>query len=114
MQIESVDLTDINRRIILTGRMDVPGTAEIETRLTALAATSQKYLVIDMRGVEFLGSIGIRALLINAKAVQQRSGRMILLVSPNSPASQVLKSSGIDMVIPVYTNPTAADTAAFG
>jgi hypothetical protein len=26
----------------------------------------------------------------------------------------VLKSSGIDMVIPVYTNPTAAETAAFG
>ncbi len=87
------------RKIILAGRMDVQGTQEIDVKFSGFAA-NQKALIVDMGAVEFLSSIGIRTLMLNAKAVAQRGGKMVLL-NPSESVTKVLEMAGIDTLIPI-------------
>ena len=60
------------RRISISGRLDIAGTDAIATQFTALAASAPRRVIVDLTAVSFLASIGIRALITNAKALQQR------------------------------------------
>ena len=100
------------RRITLTGRLDLAGTAEIDSKFAALSAAAQRRVLVDLTGVTFLASIGIRSLITNAKAQQNRGGRMVLLVGDNAPVARTLEATGIDALIPIFTSFTEAEQAA--
>jgi anti-sigma B factor antagonist len=51
--------------------------------------------------VSFLASMGIRTLIMAAKAVKENGGKLILF-SPETMVAMVLKTSGTDILIPVY------------
>lgn len=99
MQIDAETLDGSVRKIILSGRMDVQGTHEIDLKFTSFAA-NQTAVIVDMTAVDFLSSIGIRTLMLNAKAVSQRGGKMVLL-NPTQPINSVLEMAGIDTLIPI-------------
>lgn len=100
------------RIISLSGRLDIQGTEAIGNRLAVLAASEKHRVVVDLTRLEFLASIGIRALVSNAKAQMQRGGRLVLLVGDNAPVAKVLTTTGIDSVIPMFTDAAAAREAA--
>ncbi len=112
MPIEFQEISDGLRRIVISGRLDIPGTAEIETRFAAFSAASNLRVVLDLTGVSFLGSIGIRSIIINAKAVKQRGGRMVLMVGDNAAAAETLESTGLGALIPILKDNAAAEAAA--
>jgi anti-anti-sigma factor len=85
-------------KINLSGRMDIEGVGQIETRFSGMTAAPRMSIVVDMSGVPYMSSIGIRALLINAKAVSRRGGKLVLL-SPQPDVKNVLMTSGIDQLI---------------
>ena len=87
-------------RVKLAGRMDYAGTTEIDARFMELAAR-EKFLLVDLSQVSFLASMGIRTLIMAAKSLNQRGGKMILF-SPEMMVAKVLKTSGTDILIPVY------------
>lgn len=87
-------------RICLDGRMDIEGVASIEKRFTELVAEPYARVAVDMSAVPYMSSIGIRALLINAKAVSRRGGKYIIL-APQAEVLDVLKVSGIDQLITI-------------
>ncbi len=58
---------------------------------------------MDISAVDFLSSIGIRTLLLSAKAISQRNGKMALL-NPNAAITNVLQMAGIDTLIPVCSS----------
>ncbi len=102
--IASEDVNANLRIIYITGRLDIQGTDAIGTKFTILAATEARRIVVDLSGVDFLASIGIRSLVSNAKAQQQRGGRLVLFVGDNAPVAKVLKTTGIDTVVPMFTD----------
>ena len=112
MAITYEDVSASFRRIVLSGRLDGPGTAEIAPRLAALSTVAKHRVVLDLTGVSFLASIGIRALLSSAKAAQQNGGRMVLLVGGNSAVTKTLEATGIDELIPTFADAAEADKAA--
>lgn len=69
-------------------------------------------MVVDLSSLRFLASIGIRALITSAKAVRQRGGKMVLVVSHNSSVSMSLEATGINDLIPVFSNVADAERAA--
>jgi len=83
MSIEFEDLNDGLRRIKLSGRLDIAGTESISIKFTNLASAVARRVVVDLTAVSFLASIGIRELITNAKAQQQRGGRVVLFVGDN-------------------------------
>ena len=62
--------------------------------------------------VTFLASIGIRAIITNAKAQQHRGGRMVLLVGENTTVAKTLQATGIDALVPMFTDAGEAEAAA--
>ena len=100
------------RTVTISGRLDIQGTNAIDARFAAITASAAKRVVVDISGLEFLASIGIRTLVGNAKAQQQRGGRMILHVGDNAPVAKVLSTMGIDTLIPMFTEMDKAREAA--
>jgi anti-anti-sigma factor len=101
MELRTERLADGIDKLTLDGRMDAAGVQEIDLQFTALTATRKAFLLVDLSRLSFLASIGIRSLVVNAKALRQRGGSMALL-NPQPLVAQVLKTAGIDLVIPTF------------
>ncbi len=112
MSISYDDVGDKLRRIVITGRLDMPGTDSVASKLGELVAAPKKGVVVDLSTVQFLASIGIRALITSAKAVQQRGGKMVLVVDGGSSVLMSLEATGVDQLIPVFRNSADAERAA--
>jgi anti-anti-sigma factor len=106
MRLEHLELPGSITKVKLTGSLDIAGAGEIETPLSAIAAKSTK-VILDFSQVTFLASIGIRILVKTARAIGNKGGR-IVVYNLNSDARKVLRSTGIDAVIPVVADEAAA------
>lgn len=104
MTIAHEDMAGNLRRIILAGRLDFSGVEEIVGQLSSLLTTAGSSVLIDLTGATLICSMGIRALILNAKNMQQRGGKFGLLVSDGSMVESTLKSVGIDALMPVFTD----------
>ena len=107
MELESELLHDHAMKVSLDGRLDIAGANDIDMQFTALTATKKAAIVVDLSKVDFLASIGIRLLLSNAKASSARGGKMVLL-NPQPMVKEVLESSGVGSLIPVFEDEQAA------
>ena len=103
MELDFSDTPDGVRRIVLRGRMDVPGTEQIDLKLTSLVSTRQTFVVVDLTGVDFMSSMGLGTLVRNAKAVNARKGRMVLL-NPAPNVLRMLEATRVVEVLPVYAD----------
>ncbi len=77
----------------MVGRLDISG-AEVVALPLATLSGSKSGLFIDMAGVTFVASIGLRYLVAAAKAVGRRGGRLVLL-NPNTAVAEVITTSGL-------------------
>ena len=100
MELRIEELPGNVTRAIPAGRWDVKGAAAIDLRLSALAG-SGRLLIIDLAEVSYLSSMGIRSMVMCAKATGLRGGRLVLL-SPAASVEIVLKLAGIDTLIPIH------------
>ncbi len=92
--------------IVLEGRLDIAGTGAIDLRFSTLTG-SRRSVVVDLSGVTFLASMGMRLLLTGAKTVASKGGRMVLH-GPHPSVEKVLTMAGIDAVIPIYHDQESA------
>jgi anti-anti-sigma factor len=83
----------------LAGRLDMSGAESIDLPLATLSGSKNKIL-IDMAGVTFVASIGLRHLVTAAKAVQRRGGRLILL-NPIAAVTEVITTSGLTELLQI-------------
>ncbi len=113
MQIDYEQLDKSILKINLSGRMDVAGSQQIDRKFADLTAPPSRAVIVDLSKVGFLASVGIRTLLINAKALQARGGRMVLL-NPDVSVARVLELSGVDVTISVFRDLQAARAALAG
>lgn len=110
MNLVTEQLNETTLRIALEGRLDVAGTLAIDQRFTAVAATRDMGVIVDLAQVSFIASIGIRTIVSSAKALAHRGGRMALL-APQAMVRKVLETAGIDQVIPVCDDLGSAQAA---
>ena len=103
MELVSEELDDGILRINLSGRMDNAGVQSIDMKFTALTATRKALIVVDLSGVPFVASIGIRTLVSNARALRLRGGRMALF-GAQPVVDEVLRTTGITTIIPTYAD----------
>jgi anti-anti-sigma factor len=102
MEIATEELPGGITRVILAGSMDIAGAAAIDLRMNVIAG-AHNIVLVDLRHVSFIGSMGLSALVAPARAIKSRGGKMVLF-GPNEMVAQVLNTSGIDAVIPVYSD----------
>lgn len=85
--------------IVLRGRLDREAASAMEHQFNDLAA-SQKSLIVDLSGVSYIASMGMRMFLLIGKALAAEGGR-IALMAPSPDVAGVLKTAGIPAAIPV-------------
>ncbi len=110
MKLETEELDGGVLRVRLSGRMDIAGVDAIAVRFAALAATDDRRVIVDLSGVDFLASIGVRAILQNARAHRMRRGAMVLL-SPPPLIEEILQAAGVANVVPIAPDLDAARAA---
>jgi len=87
-------------KVKLAGRMDAHGTEAIDQEFMDHVC-SQRSVIVDMNAVEMLASVGIRTLLLVAKAVSRRGGKMVLL-NPAANITRILEIARINDLIPIH------------
>ncbi|HXS51764.1 MAG TPA: STAS domain-containing protein [Usitatibacter sp.] len=112
MSISYVDVGADLRRIVIAGRLDMPGTESVASQLIELAGAPKKAVIVDLTALKFLASIGIRALISCAKEVHKRGGKMVLVVNKASTVTMSLEATGVDELIPVFASVSDAEQAA--
>lgn len=85
-----------------TGRLDGTSTAEFEkTVLDAMVAAGESRVVIDMKGVEYVSSAGLRSLLLAAKRAKG-SGQPFSVAALSPSVREVFDISGFSTIIPMH------------
>jgi len=92
----------------LVGRLDLIGTGEIETKFAGYCSGDKVRVAVDLSGVDFLASIGIRLFVLTAKSIAIRGGKMALL-NPTPSVRSVLEITGIPAIIPIYDGYESAE-----
>jgi anti-anti-sigma factor len=106
MRLEQVMLPGDILMVKLTGALDIAGANEVEAPLNTI---SEKYskVIVNFTDVTFLASIGIRLLVKAARAITKKNGRLVVF-NPTDDARKVLRSTGIDTIVPVVADEKAA------
>ena len=86
--------------IALRGRLDLQGVNAVEPKFNA-ATGSRSSLIVDLSGVTYIASMGIRMLLLAGKTIASHHGKMALL-APSNDLSAVLRTAGVDTAIPIH------------
>ena len=100
------------RKVVLAGRLDMLGMEEIALKLTSLTASKALPVILYLRDVSFLASIGIRSIISSARALDQKGGRMVILLGANDLVKATLESTGIDDVITMVGDEEQAERDA--
>lgn len=106
MRLEQTVLPGDILLVKLAGALDIAGAEEIEAPLIAISEKHSK-VILSLTDVTFLASIGIRILVKAARVISKRNGRLVVF-NPTEDARKVLRSTGLDTIIPVVADEKAA------
>lgn len=91
----------------LVGRLDSSAAPEAEEGLLVALGGVPPRVAIDMTGLSYISSAGLRVLLVLAKKVQQAKGKLALFgLTPN--VREVFTVSGFDTIFSIAPDPAGA------
>ena len=82
------------------GRIDGINALEFQEGVNSEIDSSVTGVVIDMLGLNYISSAGLRAVLLISKALQQRNSRLALCAL-QAPIKEVFQISGFDQIISI-------------
>jgi anti-sigma B factor antagonist len=109
MPIVIEDLEGGITKVVLSGRIDIAGAAQIDMPMSIVGG-SKRNVVIDLSAVEFIASLGLRSIVLGGKAILSKKGKVVLL-SPTPAVEEVITTSGIDQLFKIYRDEWAAIAA---
>lgn len=92
-----LDFTQFSNGIRLikpNGHLDIAGVSAVETQFLAHCGGDQPRVIVDLSGVGFMASLGIRLLLQAIKKITAHGGRLVLL-NPTKAVDSALEISGL-------------------
>jgi anti-sigma B factor antagonist len=89
--------------IAVTGRVDSSTAPELENALKKLVEASKTRIVLDLKGVEYMSSAGLRAMVSTLKAVKRVSGDL-RLACPSPRVEEVLRLAGLTSIFSIYSS----------
>jgi anti-sigma B factor antagonist len=106
MQITSRVQNDITV-FVLEGRVDSTGATEMDSALQEAAVSRHHKMVLDMSGVTYINSAGLRTL-ADILTQNRANGGDLRLVALSSKVERVFKIIGFDKFFETYSNLDAA------
>jgi anti-anti-sigma factor len=106
MHITISDDTGPIAKVVLIGSLDIAG-AEVVALPLATVAGGKEHVIVDLSGVKFVASIGLRHLVLACKAISRRGGKLVL-VNPTDMVRDVLVNSGLTALMPIVATESEA------
>jgi anti-anti-sigma factor len=94
-------LEDDLRKVTIKGHLDAPNTMAIEEGLRALLGRRGDQVIVDLSGVEYMSSYGLRMLMLCAKALAQAGGSLHLAAA-QARVMDLITLAGYDTLFPVH------------
>lgn len=104
------NISDRIRLVTLDGTLDAPNAMAIEDEFESMLAQHTGYVIVDLSGVDYMSSYGLRMLLVGAKALHGGEGGLYL-AAPNEHVAKVISVAGYDSMFPVYSSVDEAVSA---
>jgi anti-anti-sigma factor len=92
------------RKLLLTGELDMAGAGRFERLLTADQRSEASTFVIDLRGLTFIDSSGLRALIMADQQIRAEGGRFVV-VRGHERVNEVLEMTGVAQRIELVDEP---------
>jgi anti-sigma B factor antagonist len=99
--------------IRLEGRLDAAGADLIGVRFTAAIVPAGHDAIVDLSGVTFLASMGMRLLISTARALGAKPARLVLF-GAQPLVQDVLEQAALDQIMPITANEAQALSALAG
>jgi anti-anti-sigma factor len=109
MSMEIVDTGKEKNAIIVAvkGRMDAVSAPELEDRLGDWMDKGETQIIIDLGGLDYISSAGLRIILATAKKLKDKGGQL-LLACLTKMVKEVFEISGFSAIIPIYESVESA------
>ena len=108
LTIESAPLANGNQRLALAGRLDTHTYAELDRQLAPLLASGIRSLVLDLAGLEYISSAGVRSIFKARKALSAHDGKVVVV----NPQPQIQKVFDVVKAVPmneIFSSTAEAD-----
>ena len=89
------------------GRLDLQGAGVVEAYAEQRFNAGESRLVLNLAGVDYISSAGLRAILAATKRLKEKQGRLHL-ASLKSVVREVFDISGFSSIIPIFESVDAA------
>lgn len=83
------------------GKLNAESAPETEQSLAAFVESGARQLVLDLSGVDYISSAGLRALLSAAKLAQKAGGKLVLAAAQPE-ARKILDTAGFSSLVPIF------------
>jgi anti-sigma B factor antagonist len=98
------ELQEDRGRLILTGELDIATAPQVDEAAAAMLAKPVRELLIDLSGLTFIDSSGLRTLIgLNDRSVAE--DWTLSLIRPSEPPLSVLQITGADENLPFIEEP---------
>jgi stage II sporulation protein AA (anti-sigma F factor antagonist) len=87
--------------VALEGRMDAITSSDYEIKMKGLIASGERNFVVDFEKLDYISSVGLRAILATAKQIRSRNGKF-LLANVHGSVKEIFAISGLGSIFPVY------------
>jgi anti-sigma B factor antagonist len=84
----------------LKGKLDVTTTPPVQEKFMELSE-SEKRILVDCTGLEFVSSSGLRVFLLLSKTMKKKEG-IFALAGPNENIREVFDISGLSSIFTIY------------
>lgn len=83
----------------LTGELDLANAADVQDELRRIEATDADVILVDLAGVSFIDSTGMKVLV--AAAARSRGDGRLVLMRPTPGVVRVLRIAGVANLLPL-------------
>lgn len=88
----------------LSGEIDLSNVDDLTTAVEAAVSNAAMGLFLDLSGVTYLDSTGLRLIFRLCRQLQDRQQQLRLVVPPTAPIQRVLQLGGVHEVVEVFAS----------
>jgi len=93
--------------VTVSGRIDGGNASELEDVFKGLADDGRYRLVVDLSGIDYMASAGLRALVAALRENRKHHGD-VRIANPSERMDEVLNLAGLNTIFSVYEDVTSA------
>ena len=93
--------------VTVAGRIDSTNASEFGSELKSIADASGHNMILDLAGIEYVSSMGVREMITAMKAARKKGGE-VSLANPSDIAAEVIQIAGLNHVFTIHDDVVTA------